>query len=276
MKLIWLVDDVAEPPLRAEHGVAFWIATAQGRVLFDTGSSGSVLLHNAAKLSVDLSTADAVVLSHAHDDHTGGLPAVLPLLRPEVPLYANPTIFRPRYSNSSGEMLSRGMPLSREELAPHPLRLSDQPQEVLPGVWTSGVITERPQPEGRSSHHFVREGGAYRPDPYQDDLSLVLETSAGLVLVCGCCHAGLLNTIAHVRRHWRAPIIGIAGGLHLRSAAPAVIRRTVASLASLPALRWVRPGHCSGAGFSKALRHALGVRYLSGTVGDCLADIVRT
>ncbi len=273
MKLSWLVNDIAKPTLQAEHGLAFWIETPHGNVLFDTGGSGTVLLHNAAQMNIDLSTANALVLSHAHDDHTGGLPAVLPLLPTDVPIYANPTLFQPRYSNSSGAMLSRGMPLPRKSLAPHPLRLEAQPQEVLPDIWTSGEITTRDLPEGRSRHHFIRQQNSYLPDPYQDDLSLILETAEGLILLCGCCHAGLLNTLHHVRDRWSAPLIGIIGGLHLRNAPADVLHQTVQEIIALPKLRFVWPGHCSGKSFFDAIQRAIGARYLIGQAGQRLNTI---
>ena len=110
-RFTWVVDDIAEQPLRAEHGFAVWIETPGGTVLFDTGDSGDVLLSNLAKLDLDPTRLDAVVLSHGHDDHTGGMGALLPLLRRGTRLYGHPTLFRPRLSSVLGELHHRGMRL---------------------------------------------------------------------------------------------------------------------------------------------------------------------
>jgi len=159
-----------------------------------------------------------VVLSHAHHDHTGGLEAVLSKNR-GVPIYAHSDIFRPRYSFRQGAYQSIAMTLSAKDLASRAeLRLSDLPMEIFPGLWTTGEILERPEPEGRSAHHAIRSDDHWRPDPYRDDLALVLETQAGLAVICGCCHAGLLNTLFHVQRTFERPILAILGGMHLVTA----------------------------------------------------------
>ncbi len=193
-------------------------------MLFDTGGSGDVLLHNLAAVQVVPQSISALALSHAHRDHTGGLPALL-ARRAGLPLYAHPNLFRERFSQHGAEMRSVGMPLNQEDLGQvADLSLSDEPQEILPGVWTSGEITGRDEPEGRSSHHFIRQGETLVADPYRDDMSLLLETETGLVLICGCCHAGLLNTLAQVRQAFgRDPVVVMGGTPHQRG------RGTVAS-----------------------------------------------
>jgi 7,8-dihydropterin-6-yl-methyl-4-(beta-D-ribofuranosyl)aminobenzene 5'-phosphate synthase len=273
IELTWVVDNVAEPSLRAEHGLAIWIETPSGDVLLDTGASGEVLLHNLAALGLDPARLDAVVLSHAHDDHTGGLAALLPLLRPRTPLYAHPTIFRRRFSEKSGEMQSRGLPLSEAEVSAWmDVRLSEAPVAVLPEVWTTGEIRSRNEPEGRSPHHSIHEGGAYVADPYTDDLSLVLRSGPDrCFLLCGCCHAGLLNTMATVREAWRDHLVGVGGGVHLTGAAPDLVQRTATTLRSLPYLEHLWLGHCSGDAFLAALEANSGdIAFRRGAAGQRL------
>ncbi len=260
--LTWITNDEAPSPLRAEHGIAFWIETPDGQILFDTGGSGEALTHNLKELERRPQDLDAVVLSHGHDDHTGGLDGILPQLPAGTPLYAHPTLFRERYSRHEGVLEARTMPLSRAEVAARmDLRLDAAPREVLPGVWTSGEITRRPHPEGSSAHHFIKSPevkGEYMSDPYTDDLSLIIQYEEGIFLLCGCCHAGLLNTIEHVQRRWDHPLIGIAGGMHLGSASEEVIDQTVTAMKAMGALRYLWPGHCSGDAFQQALAQTFG------------------
>ncbi|MCD6288890.1 MAG: MBL fold metallo-hydrolase, partial [Anaerolineae bacterium] len=219
IQIVCLVDNAVKrsSTLWGEHGLSFWIETDAGVALLDTGQSGDVLLHNADNLGLDLARVNALLLSHAHYDHTGGLNAFLSR-RPGVPLYAHPDIFTPRYSLRDGEH-SIGMELSREDLARRAdLRLTSAPAEMLPGVWSTGEIAERPYPEGRSKHHVVKGDSGWLPDPYRDDQSVVLNVASGLVVICGCCHAGLLNTLAHVRRVFGQKIVAIFGGTHLSAA----------------------------------------------------------
>ncbi len=249
MKVTCVVDNAVQrsSPFWGEHGLAFLIETEAGRLLFDTGQSGTVLLHNLEVLGVDPATIDALAISHAHYDHTGGLPALLEHIRSGTPLYANADLFRERFSRREGELRSIGLSLTREELAARlTLCLGAAPQEILPGVWTTGEITSRPEPEGSSARHVVREGEAFVSDPYQDDMALLLEMKNRLVLLCGCCHAGLLNTLAHVQRTFERPIVVIAGGLHLTSATADHQQRVGEVLVEMESVQRVYPSHCTG------------------------------
>jgi len=261
MRLTCVVDDAVQrsSPFWGEHGLAFLIETEGRRLLFDTGQSGTVLLHNLELLGRSPETIDALAISHAHYDHTGGLPALLEHLQPGTALNANPDLFRERFSKREGKPDSIGLSLSREALAARlALRLHGRPQELLPGVWTTGEIAERPEAEGKSDYHLMREGEALVADAYQDDMSLVLESDETLTLLCGCCHAGLLNTLAHVERNFEQPIASIAGGLHLADAAAGELEHIGEVLAAMPALRGVYPNHCSGEAAFVALTQILG------------------
>jgi len=234
-------------PFWGEHGLAFLIEMEGWRVLFDTGQSGTVLLHNLELLNVNPTTIDALAISHAHYDHTGGLSGLLDQVRPVIPLYANIDLFRERYSRREGELQMIGPSLSEKDLAARlTLELSQTPQQIIPNLWTTGEIGERPEPEGRSANHFIREGNVLIPDPYMDDLALVLKVGDGLLLLCGCCHAGLLNSLAHVERTFGGPIVGIAGGLHLAGISDNELQHVVDVLSSMPVLKRVYPNHCTG------------------------------
>jgi len=261
MRVTCVVDDQVMPhsSLRAEHGLAMVVESQQRRLLFDTGPDGDLLLHNLRLAGIDPDTLSAVVLSHAHQDHTGGLPALL-ARKPGLPVYAHSDLGRMRFSRRDGEMKAVGLPVELETLQEQAdLRLSAGRSEVLPGVWTSGAITQRPEPEGRSRHHFVREKGEWLPDPYRDDQALVLETEQGLVLLCGCCHAGLLNTVQHVEREYGASPVVIAGGLHLLDAGETAVRRVAEALKARQ-VREVYPNHCTGETAYIDLALVLGVR----------------
>jgi 7,8-dihydropterin-6-yl-methyl-4-(beta-D-ribofuranosyl)aminobenzene 5'-phosphate synthase len=256
----------------AEHGVSFHIQTAGGQVLFDTGQSGTILLHNAKLLGVDLGQIDALAISHAHHDHTGGLAQAFQHTRPMIPLYANPDLFRERYTQRGEEYVSIGMEMPREELAERAeVRLSADPVEMVPGVWTTGEIDQRPEFEGRSPAHCIKADGGWQPDPYRDDLSLVLEGEGWLVVLCGCCHAGLLNTLAHVRRAFDGDITAVAGGLHLASATDDMLQRAVNTLQTTYNAPRLYPSHCTGEKAYVALADAFGER-----VQPCPAGTILT
>jgi 7,8-dihydropterin-6-yl-methyl-4-(beta-D-ribofuranosyl)aminobenzene 5'-phosphate synthase len=270
-RITCVVDNTVQrgSPLWGEHGLAFRLEVDQACALFDTGHSGTVLLHNLGLLGECPRNAAALILSHAHSDHTGGLVSVLSQ-KPGLPLYASSDLFRPRFTLRNGEYQSIGLPLTRPELERlADLRLSEAPAEILPGVWTTGEISERPEPEGRSPNHFVSQGDGWQPDPYQDDMSLVVETQAGLVVVCGCCHAGLLNTLAHVKRLFQRRIIAILGGMHLARVEDAALHHVVDVLREYDPLH-LYPNHCTGERAYVALATAFGDRVQPCPVGTTL------
>jgi 7,8-dihydropterin-6-yl-methyl-4-(beta-D-ribofuranosyl)aminobenzene 5'-phosphate synthase len=271
ISLTWIVNDIAGPCTQQEHGMSFWIETDDGRVLLDTGGSGDGLLHNLNALGLDPATINALVISHGHDDHTGGVLGLLPLLRPHTPLYAHPALFEQRFSHRSGTYVQRGMRVPAHILATQlDLRLDTMPREVLPGVWTTGQIVHRPYPEGRSEHHYVWQEGSYVADPYLDDISVVLLSGDSAFLLCGCCHSGLLNTIDHVRARWHEPLVGIAGGVHLTEAPVETQEHTAQALLELPALQTLWLGHCSGDAFVERMSQLMPGRYRAGRSGDSL------
>lgn len=259
--VLCVVDDAVQrsSPFWGEHGLSLLVEKGGKRLLFDTGQSGTVLFRNLGLMDIDPKTIDAVAISHAHYDHTGGLPALSERVRPGLPLYANPDLFRARYSRKEGEVEEIGLGLTRGELGRHfALKLHAAPQEIFSGLWTTGEISQRPEAEGRSERHLMRKDEELVPDAYRDDMSLVLDLGDHLALLCGCCHAGLLNTLVHVERTYEQPIAVIAGGLHLTSATDDELQKVGRVLAAMPALRRVYPNHCSGEAAFVALTQALG------------------
>jgi len=258
-----LVDNTAlrGSTLWGEHGVSFLIETPASRVLFDVGQSGDVLTHNARHMNIEFKSVDAIALSHAHNDHTGGLGRFFALARFMLPLYANPDLFRERYSIKEDYRRTIGLTISKDQLAKHAaLKLNPEPVQVVAGVWTTGEIRDRTEFQGSSPNLYIREDGGWSPDPYQDDLSLVIEGSTGLVLVCGCCHAGLLNTLAHVRRVFSRNVLAVVGGTHLVSANDETLAHAIQVLAEFcggetPLLY---PNHCTGEHAFFSLQQAYG------------------
>lgn len=255
-----LVNDETQPGsgLKAGHGLSFLIQTDEKRLLFDTGPDGRVLLYNATKLGLDLRAVADVVLSHSHPDHTGGLRTVLSLAR-GCRLFAHPAIFQARFARRRWWWRPKyiGLPLSQREIEGYAqLKLSSQPIEVASQVWTTGEVAPRPEAEGRSGRHLIHTPHGWAPDPYADDMALVLETPQGLVVVLGCGHAGLLNTLAHVRQTFDSQIKAVLGGAHLLDLDEEEMDHIIAILKEEYRSLRLYLNHCTGDGALSLLRQA--------------------
>jgi 7,8-dihydropterin-6-yl-methyl-4-(beta-D-ribofuranosyl)aminobenzene 5'-phosphate synthase len=267
-KITILVDNKANEGLLAEHGLAVWIETAGRRLLFDAGQ-GPALASNAGRLNVPLHSADSLILSHGHYDHTGGLPLVIEST-PAVHIHCHPAATSPRYSIRDGSAKSIGMPGAAravlESLSPGRVHWITQPLEVAPGIGVTGSIPRLTNYEDTGGPFFLDVAGD-RGDPIDDDLALWMRTEEGLVVIVGCSHAGLINTLNYARGLSGASRIhAVLGGFHLIEASDTRVERTIDALTELgPNL--IVPCHCTGERAVEKLRLALGERVLPGSAG---------
>jgi len=242
--------------LRAEHGLAFHVQAGADSLLFDTGQT-DLLMQNARVLGVDLTRLRVVALSHGHYDHTGGLPAVRSLA-PHARLHAHPAAPMPRFArNPDGSTREVGMAAANlEALSPHvsPLLGGSAPGSVLPGFFLTGEIPRETDFEDVGGP-FVLDTAGRLPDPIVDDQALYFDTRDGVVVLLGSAHAGVVNTLNHIRRLTRErPILAVLGGMHLLLASPERLARTVAAFRELE-VRQLGPAHCTGAAATAALWH---------------------
>lgn len=263
-----LVDNQACAGLTGEHGFATWIKVAGRSILFDTGQAA--LEANAAALGCDLSRLDALILSHGHYDHGGALAKVL-AQAPGASLYCHPRAFIPRFSVKPGEppRLIAVPEADRDVVANLPswrVRPVDGPCELAPGMFLSGPIPRRHPLEDTGGPFYLDPAGR-QPDPLDDDLALWIETREGFTVLTGCCHAGLINAVEHIRAVSGIDRVrGIVGGLHLLNASEARLAATCAALRDW-APEFVVPCHCTGEGAVARLQAEFGGMIMAGYAG---------
>ncbi len=268
-KITVLIENTVGRPLdlTGEHGLSMWVETAGHRFLYDTGQSGAVV-RNAAVLDVPLREADAIVLSHGHYDHTGGLRAVLKAIGRPVPVYAHPDLFS-RHRVADNPERFAGVPFDREELESSGAEFHwvEEARQILPNVWASGTVPRTNTFERGDPKLFVRHNGDRIPDPLRDDLSLYLVTPDGLVILTGCAHAGVVNIIEHARAVTGCGRVrALIGGTHLAPVDAEQLNKTISYLKGLD-LELLAASHCTGLPAAARLAGEFGGRFSFGSAG---------
>lgn len=257
IRITVLVENTAGHSTLGEHGLSFWIETPAGAALLDTGQ-GEVLLRNARSLDVRLSDAKAIILSHGHYDHTGGL-ALAAVKAEQATICLHTAAVEPKYARRpDGQVRSIGMPDARRQVIDQKGRRVvwvERPSEILPGLHATGPIPRVTDFEDTGGGFFV-DPGCSRRDPLTDDQAVYFDTPDGVVVLLGCAHSGVVNTLQYIRQlAGDRPIYAVIGGMHLLSADEARVAATIDALRQLD-VRKIGLAHCTGFAAMTQLHHA--------------------
>ena len=280
MRIITLSENTAgRMGLLAEWGISILIEIDNLKILLDTGASTPVV-YNAPLLGVDLSTIDKIVLSHGHSDHTGGLREVL-LSRggKKVEVIAHPGIWAPKFWVSpctrrleEGSYNYVGIPYRREELEDlgASFNLTKEPTWITDNIVVAGEIPMITEYEEIESGLYIKENSEFRPDPLLDDRAIFIKTEKGLVVILGCCHRGIINTI-HCAQELTGvrDIYAIIGGTHLALASEDRLKITIDKLKEFDIER-LGCSHCTGLPVSARLAQEFGNKFFFNNAGTII------
>lgn len=286
--LIHHFDPKYVPPA-AENGLSMLVTVRQGRyvmrTLFDVGLTGTILEHNLRALGEDPNTIDNLVISHGHPDHYGGVHRFLALREKAIPIVAHADAFLPRYAvmadGRTAPFYNAEFNRSQVEAGGGRLGLSREPVDLGWGTTTTGEIPrevpfEGPRPSATPRGpglYQIDRNGAFALDEVWDEQGLVIDVKGeGLVVLTGCAHAGVVNTVMQARQlYGDRPIRAVIGGFHLGfpTTPKENVAKTVQALKDLD-VKTIMPMHCSGLAAHAAFHHDLADRYVQPSVGTVL------
>ncbi len=252
----------------AEWGLSILVETAGLKILFDTGQSISAS-HNADLLGIDLGKINRIILSHGHYDHTGGLRNILHRIKKEIEIIAHPDIWQAKYSTREDEEGYIGIPFHRQTLESLGARfnLSKKPVRITDNIITSGEIPMVTDYEKIEPYLVVKEKGGFKPDKLLDDQALIITTKRGLVVILGCAHRGIINTLYHARKLTGVKTIHtVLGGSHLIDASEERVWLTIAALKELGVQR-IGVSHCTGLAAGAIMAQEFGNKFFFNNAG---------
>lgn len=264
----------------AEWGLSILIETDEMNILFDAGR-GISATYNADILGIDLNKVDKIVLSHGHSDHTGGLHQVLRRARKkEIEIIAHPHIWAVRYNLRQGQAdRFVGIPFQRQELESFgaTFNLTTSPVKITNSIMTSGeipMVTSFEEAYSSGPIRVIAGDTGLEPDKFLDDQAIIINTEQGLVVITGCAHRGVINTLYHAQQITGVEVIHtVIGGAHLVDASEERIRLTITALKELNVQR-LGLCHCTGFPAITLMAHRFGDKFFfngAGTILDLIA-----
>ena len=276
VKLTVLVEDsVNKPDLTAKHGLSFLVETASAgsnsRILMDAGPPPDIALHNANVLKADIRHLDAIVISHGHYDHAGGLVEILRNVRRPTPVVVHPLAFAPKFSLKP-DLRFIGPDFDQRSVrdARGVLLLARNSVAIATGVITSGEVSRETDFEKVEGFWTVKDQ-RFAQDQMTDDQALLINVrEKGLVILSGCAHSGIVNTVRHAQKMVGTNNIhAIIGGCHLENADDKRIQATLDQLIRIQP-KWLYPCHCTGSKAMNRLLDSFGERCKTTRTGDVI------
>ncbi|MCX5806387.1 MAG: MBL fold metallo-hydrolase [Proteobacteria bacterium] len=255
-----------------EHGFSAFIETDIGSYLFDTGS-GLSILYNAAAFKKDLGKVKKIFLSHGHYDHTGGLISVLDVVSP-IDVHCHPSVFDEKFKilKNNGKEYREFIGIPQRQILLETkgisFKFSKDFQEIEGGIFLTGEIPRLTHFEETDKALFVKNGAAYTNDDVIDDQALILSTKKGVVVLLGCAHAGIINTLWHIAKSLRVETFyAVIGGTHLGSLTEEQLMYSIDILKQID-IKILGVSHCTGLLAAQKLFHELGNKCTYASAGS--------
>ncbi len=254
--------------MEAEWGWSILVEVGNDRVLVDTGN-GTVAVKNGDSMGVDFRTIDKILLSHAHADHTGGLRHMLKRTGP-IEVIAHPAIWEEKVKTDlqGRDPHYNGIPYAKSELEKLAnFNIQKSPVKIGDYMMTTGEVSMETPFEVAEPNFWVKTGDGLRHDTFPDDQSLVIKHPKGLVVVLGCAHRGIINTLLHARKiTGEDRIHAVVGGTHLYPKNEEQVEQTVEALKEM-GVKHMGVSHCTGFPAARRLADVFGTDFFLNSAG---------
>lgn len=270
LKITTLIENLPDKDgkLQFEHGFSAYIEAEGKQILFDTGQTGA-FAENAGALGIDLSATDAVILSHGHYDHTGGVQTLLSIIKKKIPVYVGKEFFLPKYKHlDDGTWKYNGNPFEKEEL-PEIHFVEEEVTVLSENLYLFKNFTRENDFESVNPKFFVKTDNGFVQDLFPDEIALGIKTKQGLVLLVGCSHVGIVNILEHVKKHLKLPVAAVIGGTHLVEAGEKRLKKTVAAFKTYE-ISTVAVSHCTGEAGMELLQKEFPAGFVLNTTGNVI------
>ena len=256
--------------LNWEHGISYLIQTEGKKILFDTGQSGE-FINNAKKLDIDLSDLDYVVISHSHYDHSGGLKKLIQSYQPNFKLILGQDFFKGKYSLEGDIYRYTGSDFDQEYLHKKGIEVEfvEDIKYITENIMVITNFKRDPQYENTNETMYIKEDEEYKLDDFKDEVSLVVNTEKGLVVIVGCSHPGIVNILEEIRRKTGKEIYQVLGGLHLMKEDDEKINNIIDYLKERE-IKKISACHCTGKQGETMLSQQMEEEFQRNSTGDIL------
>ena len=247
LKIQILSENYAYKTEHAEWGFSVFIDFNGTQLLFDTGQSGDCVLKNAKTLKVALENIEAIILSHGHYDHTGGLKNILKTIGNKT-VFAHQEIFTRRFTLENSKKINSNPLLKDKKFFlsnNYPFIFCTDIKKINKDLYLIGNIPLANSLEKISDQFIMRDDNKITADTFNDELHLVFDLPQGLLILTGCAHRGLVNIATHIKNTLNKNIFGIMGGTHLYEANHEQLNYVVDFIKS-ENIQFFSPAHCTG------------------------------
>lgn len=291
------IEYFRDEPLLAEHGFSALIKLggAEKTILWDAGVTNISLMENMRRMKIDPSCIEAIALSHGHSDHYAAMTTLLMEMNrlPEpqewgpaieekeletwmeahrIPIVAHPAALRERWGvNDEGNLVGPFLPPPEQiwSALGASIVVSEEPYRLYEGCWTTGYVPRTSfENSGRPTKLRYRDGPDFHPDDLEEDQAILIHVKdKGLVVLSGCAHSGIVNTIEHARKiSGIETILAVLGGFHLARASEEEIDQTIEYFKGIrPSL--MVPCHCTGLNAIRRFAQEFPDQFVEGVVG---------